>query len=304
MPKVLGVKVGSVDASDEVTKKDRIHVRRKRITSTSYVLGDTLSDTEEDILATSGIPALWSPLRGALCKSRTPKEVDRVINPNTGVACGLWEVTAEFDSDVDPDECTDDPSCKTPIVRWHGETEEEVLEKDAITGEPVQTAAGEPILITSPYVLPVLEIKRYETYPFDPNVMLDYSHRTNAEVFWGAPIGSALMLPMEVDEETINQVKYAVPTYRIKFKIKPDLDEPWKARVLHHGFQYLDENEGGSGSGSACGEGIVYRDKFGNSATINLAEDGTLLPLCDPPNFLEFNRFTKIDFNNLSLGPF
>lgn len=294
MPTLLGVKDGSHTATSSLESRDDVKVQVIKHSRTWYVLADDTSQREADITATPGLPGLFTLDEGAWAVGATARDTMRVRHPVTGVAAALWEVTINFDSSIDPDD-DEDPEDKPPTVRWYGETEEEVLEKDAITGDPVQTDAEEPIIITTPIILPVLEIKRYELYPFDPTTMLDYSHHTNSTAFWGAPTGSALMLPMEVDEETIEGVKYVVVTYRIKFKIKPDLAEPWKARVLHHGFKYR----------TAPGQPpVIYKDKHGNPATINLTAGGTKLPDGDPPEYLEFNRFQKANFNTLSLGPF
>lgn len=294
MPTMLGIKDGGVRARDNIRQRDQIWIPEKKFSIDYYVMSDTISQTEDDVILTPGVPPLLFPLRGAICKGRDANEMHRITHPVTGVPAALWVIRANFDSRLDPTE-PEDPTAKTPIVRWHGETEEEVLEEDAITGDPVETAAKEPILITTPFVMPVLEIRRYELYPFDPNIMLNYSHRTNSTDFWGAPEGTALMLPMEVDEETIENVKYCVVTYRIKFKIKPDVAEPWQARVLHHGFKYR----------SAAGaEPEVYMDKHGNPATVNLNDDGTLLPAAADAKFLTFNRFKKVNHNTLTLGPF
>lgn len=298
--KVLGVKEGSIESNLTLEKRKGTSVYKKSFRRTYYVLGDDLDDTEEDVFNTPGVPTYYTLLRGCYCRSIVAREINQVIHPTTGTACGLWEVDADFDSDVNPDD-DERPENKPPKIRWHGETEEEVLEKDAITGNPVQTAAGEPILITTPYVTPVLEIRRYEIFPFDPDIMLSYSHRTNSTTFWGAPAGSALMLPMDVDEEMVkpakdeDPIRYAVVTYKIKFKIKPGLAEPWKARVLHHGFKHR----------PAIGKPpVIYRDRYGNPATINLDANGVKLADGAAPQYLEFNRFQKADFNALTLGPF
>lgn len=298
MPKILGVDNGSISASHSLEKKDKFWVKKKTYKLVYLVLADSLADDEEDILATAGIPPLFYPYNGTVCKKRTPTETTRVVHPVSGVSSALWEVACDFDSDIDPDQ-NQDPDQKTPTVRWYGETDEEVLEKDAITGDPIETEAGEPIIITTPVVHPVLEISRYEPYPFDPDTMLDYAHHTNSTVFWGAPQGSALMLPMEVDEEIIEKVKWCKVVYKIKFRIKKDgggmMQDTWKARPLHHGFKYR----------KVAGEPPqVFTDGQGNPATVNLTAGGVLLPQGNPPEYLSFNRFTKTDFNALSLGPF
>lgn len=293
MPTVLGIKEGSIGADFSKVKKQDVWTDAKAFDLTYYVLGDSINDREDEIILASGIPPLGYPLRGCYCKKLTPTETNRVANPSTGTPVGLWEVKANFDDDYTPED-DQPPTSKPPVIRWHGETEEEILEKDVETGDPVQTDADEPILITTPFVLPVLEIKRWENYPFDPNTMLDYSHHVNSAEFWGAPVGSALMLPMEVDEETAEGIKYCVVTYKIKFKIKPDLDEPWKARVLHHGSKYRK---------NAGQPPVQCQDRYGNPTTFNLAEGGTKLAEGAEKVFKDFSRFQKANFNALSLDP-
>jgi len=303
MPTVIGKKDGSHSAGYRIEKQDKIEIVMKSWSDVWYVLADTVDQDDDLILMASGLPTLYDISNGAYCKNKKAKAVTRVRHPVTGAATELWEVAIDFDNDIDPDQGDeDDPTNKPATIRWHGETEDELLEKDPITGEAIETDAGEPILMTSPFVMPVLEIKRYESYPFNPNTMLNYSHRINSTAFWGAAEGTALMLPMEVDQETIEGVIYAVVTYRIKFKIKEGQDEPWKAHLLHHGFKYRPE---------AGGKPEIFKDKHGNPATVNLkteadnpGEGGTLLPDGDPAEYKEFNRFTKANFNTLSLGPF
>lgn len=296
MPTLLGIKDGTRDASYGLEKRDKISVLKKQWKIDYYVLADSTLDTEDDILATAGIPSLFSFWNFAWVKGYKAKELQSVIHPVTGVLSVVWQVTVELDSSIDQADDEEDPTNRTPAVRWSGETEDELLEEDPITGDPIQTDADEPIILTTPVVMPVLEIKRYELYPFDPTIMLAYSHRTNSTTFWGAPAGSALMLPMEVDEETIEGVKYCNVTYRIKFKIKPSLTEPWKARLLHHGFKYR----------PAAGKPPqAAQDKHGNPITVNLVNGtGEKVADGDPPEYKEFNRFAKVNFNALALGPF
>lgn len=306
MPKVIGVDDGSIGSNFSLEKKDKIYITRKTWSIKYFVLADNAFQTEDNIYGTAGLPVLWSVANFGVCQSLKIDEKSSVFrHPNTGVKTILWTVKANFDSQIDIDQ-DEPPAAKTPTVRWTGETEEEVLERDPITGVEVATEAEEPIILTTPIILPVLEITRYEGYPFNPNIMLDYCHHTNSTTFWGAPPGSALMMPMDVDEEVIEQVRYVRVTYRIKFKIKKDgatfLQDTWKARVLHHGFKRRLE---------AGAEPETYTDEKGNPATVNLktnelhpGEGGMKLDNNAPAEYLEFNRFTKVNFNNLFLGPF
>ncbi len=298
MPQVIGVENGTIGA-DESLQFRKIWVRHKKLSITYLVLSDDQTQTEDDILAASGIPPLFYPLNGCRCKKRTPKEDTRVIHPITGVAASLWKVECEFDSEVKAED-DQPPESKPPVVGWRGLTEEELLEDDAITGEPIQTTAEEPIFLKGPTTIPVLDITRYEQYPFDPDVMLRFANRTNSAPFWGAPVGTVWMEPMDVGEETIEQVKYNKVRYSLKFKIRYNagggmIPNTWLARPLNHGFKYRE---------SANKAPVIYFDKHGHPATVNLAADGTRLPAESPPIRLAFNRTTQIDFNILSLGPF
>ncbi len=301
MPQVLDLVDGSTSSKREVTKKEGgIALVKKSFSMTYVVLGDTLLTTEDDVYDTTGIPRLYSLLRGALCKSLDAKVVERIVHPVTGFQAELWEVTANFDSEIDNeneenDEDNNDPTGRTPTISWSGGTEEEVFEEDAITGDAILNTVGEKLLVMTPVITPVLSIKRYETFPFEPNIMLNYGNRVNEGAFWGAPAGACLMLPMEVEDETVDKVRYAVVTYKVKFRIKPGVDEPWKAKLL---------NEGTLVRPAAGEHPIKATDGKDNARRVNLAENGTKLALGADPIYVEYNRFAKANFNALNLGPY
>lgn len=302
MPRVLGIKDGSYK-SDVQTQRVRGNRWKdtKRFSQTYIVLADDDTQTDSDIQNTTGIPPKFYPLYGCYCVAHHPVEVATIKHPVTGVTTILWEVTVDFDSDVDPDE-DDLPESRPPKTRWIGEVEEEVLERDTVTGAAIQTANYERILVTTPAVLPVLEITRWEFYPFNPLVMLFYANRVNRTWFWGAPPGTALMLPMEVGEyELMNGIKYVPVTYRIKFKLRPDpsnpailLQNPWKARVLHQGYAVRP---------AAGVTPEIHVDANERPTMVNLNLDGTENTSATPV-YLEWNRFALADLNALSLGPF
>lgn len=314
MPTLLGIKNGDQFNTDiSLVRRDKILFPQKKLTIDYFVMSDLLSQREDEILVTPGIPPLYFPLRGTFVTGQKAKEDTRIIHPVTGFAASLWTVTIDFDSNIDPEQ--DNPGAPesiAPTVRWYGETEEEVLTEDLKTGKAIQTAAEEPIILTTQKVIPVLEIKRYEFWPFDPNVMIDFSHKINSEEFWGAPKGSALMLPMEVEEENIQGIKYNRLTYRIKFKIEKFadgglLEDTWDATVLHHGFKFrpfIGVGPPPPFETPNVGEPEIARDKHKNPITVNLDIFGGKLIDGADPDFLSFTRFSNIDFNQLSLGPF
>ena len=302
MGKVIGEKNAANLGGDQLSKKEKYFITEGNLTRIYYVLGSSLSEREPSILNSPGIPALGSVLLGTVCKTRNAKEVTRVNDPKTNTPTILWEVTVTFDTDVDFED--EDPEDMTPKIRWYGETEDEVLERDAITGEPIITKPGDILLITHPLVLPVLEVKRFEVYPFDPTIILQYANKVNADTFYGAPPGTALMMPMSTEEQVIKEVKYNLVTYTIKFKLKENPDAPgtlltdsWKSRPLHHGVRYFPLDPPGSPP-------RVFTDANGNPATVNLDDNGHILPDGFDPVYLEFHRFAKVAFNTLGLGPF
>jgi len=314
MPTILGVKRSDITHTKESKKTGKLRVIEKKFNRTHYVLADTIDQSIEIIQATTGLPQIYDTENGASVINVETEEVDNVVHPNTGVATTLWEHKSEYDSSVDPNEHRpgeeDDPTIKTPTVRWSGEIEEELMEED-VNGKAVATVLGEQIIATKQYVMPILEITRYENFPFDPNIILNYTSKINSQEFWGAKPGTALMLPMEVDEETVAQVRYAIVKYRIKFKIKPGEDEPWKLRLLHQGYKYLPV-KGDANYKPVYNEerGIYIQPPRVNTPTeggspelVNLNLDGTR-NFTDKPVFVEFDQFEKINFNNLSLGPF
>lgn len=310
MATLLGMVDGSMEHSRGITKKDKSFVRKNSWKSTYYVMSDDFDEDLDDIYAV--VVPIGYFYNGAVCKDRKAKQTNTVVNPITHQYADLYEVDCDFDSEFDADggeegggeggeggegDNNKPPEEKTPTVNWSSEMEDELLEQDALTGDPVITKAGEPIQVTAPVTIAVLQIKRYELFPFDPNKIFDYGNHTNSIAFWGAPAGTALLLPMEAEQEVVEGVKYANVTYTIKFKLRGNIADAdtWKARPLHAGHFYRE----------IAGEPpVIWKDRQGNPGVINLTFFGTKLPDGSPPEFLEFNRFRQVDFNALNLGPF
>lgn len=302
MPKILGIKDGS-PSSDYTVNPGTITFEDRDGSRTYYILADTLDDTHADIRATTGVPQLYALISGGFYVDKhSVKEHGRVLHPVTNVATILYELEVHYTNKINPNQQDSEqpPESRSPVIRWTGTVEDETVDED-VNGTPLQTTAGEKIIATVPVVYPVLEIKRYELYPFDPDVILDYSYRINSSTFWGAKRGSALMLPMECDEQIIEGEKYHYVTYRIRFKIRPDLAVPFKARILHEGTQYF----ANPGDKAANIDPIKALDENGNPLTVNLkVADGTKLGPNDPAEFIEFDLNDEADFNDLNLGPF
>lgn len=308
MPYVIDIKHSTRQGSTELASKGKLFIQRGDWSVTYYVIGDSLSDTPNDIIGASGIPPLYYPLYDGYCNKITPKEVSRTKNPRTGAICGLWEVTCEFDTDIDPNsEAGGDgtPDLKPPQWRWTGEQEEQPLTEDVLTGEPVVTGAGEPILITTPFWYPILEIRRYEKLStWDDDTILDYSNTLNLVQFWGAKMGCARMLPIETDfVETIESAQYVPVTYKIKFKMVWDQSSldwkfySWLIEVPHRGVLYR------KAPGAEPEPHATAETKW-QITEVELNADGTKnTSLLEPYKYLSFNGLLFSNFNDLSLGP-
>jgi hypothetical protein len=303
MPKVIGIENSKLGGETTLEKKKQHWHRRQRDRITFLVLGDSLDDTRWDIEATPGIPIIGEPYLGGICKSVRSDEISRVVNPNTGVPCGLWSVDAEWDNSIDDDD--KEPTDRTPKVSWSSESENEVLYTD-IFGVNLVTGCGEPLFHELPVVLPVLTVTRYEHYPFDPDVILNNVNHVNSAPFYGAPLGCAFMKDISTEEEVIEKIKYVKASYQIKFKLKRGVggnfeEHGWAAKLLHQGHKFRDTD----------GKVKVWQDANGQPATVNLwyqngigQAGGQLLPEGQDYEYLVFYGFGETDFNNLALGPY
>jgi len=309
MPTLIDIKNDGIDAKVGTVMRGNVRIPHKTFSTEYIVISDTINDREDEILATSGLPPLFFQMRGAYCINRTAKEVTRLArHPTTFVPCARWAVICEFDSHVDDDEANEEGlplDQKRPSVRWYGEQQDELLvEEKEIEGEktgPIQTFNGEPLNVTAPMLLPILEVRRYEIWPFNPNIMLDYANHVNDSPFYGAPKGTALMLPMEVSQEMNNNIRYNVIVYRIKFKMKKKdgdfVENTWFKKVLHEGYRIRKV---------VGGPVVVNRDGQGHPISKNLSLT-TGMVLADDPALAEYKIFEiygEVDFNALNLGPF
>jgi hypothetical protein len=308
MPKLIGIEDASVDAEYNLEKKDGgLRYIKKKFGLCYLVISDNHSQTEDDIRAlTVGLPAIGTPVSGCWCVRQKFKERGRIKHPVTGVPAILWEGLFDFSSDYNSDhegDQNENPTSAPPVVRWQAEMEDEILERDPITGRRILTSAGEPITVKIPVAHPILEVTRMENAPFDPDIILTYVNHVNSSTFYGAPPGCALMLPIEADEQDVNGTMYAQVRYRVKFNVKRrgsvGLEaETYMLRLLDQGYYYRPE------PGKPA---IQALDKNAQPITVNLKADGTRLPSTAPDSaahFVNFNKYPRADLNLLNLGPF
>jgi hypothetical protein len=291
---------------------------RKRFVD-EYLIRGGANENEDTILATSGLPTLWSFTRGAFCQKMSADEDETHAGSGS-----LWTARFEYDSKIDSDNQSQGgvgggglpdfqpPENLQPKWSWSSEEIEEVIETDQIDTDPVTgklkpiiNKVGEKLLLTRPVQIPVLTITRFQA-SFSPSTIYNFASHVNSEEFWGFPPHTALMgtpvdSPYPFQNRTIRQVQYT-----IKFNTKKNRNGDligWKSEVLHEGWNFWEY---------VPNQGIVvkkpFKDKHGHRYKGLLTPNGEQLP---PnletgeynPNYLEFNRFPETDFNALSLGP-
>jgi hypothetical protein len=299
------------------------YLKRKTFQDCHYVLSDTIDDTEDDVGDFDELPQIDDEKNGTHVVGRKFKEMNTVRHPVTGVLATLWEVEVSYDSRYPGGDGegggtgnTEDPTDMRPKRRRYVEQEKEALTRDASTGLPVVTQAGEPIQAEKHQAIYVVEIERFEPFPLDGQKYLDYVNHTNSGPFMGAPRGCAWLAEMEDEEVIVNGNVYAKVIYRLKFKIR-QYDDPqtsdvdstpqedgWMVEVLHQGFMYRPE---------AGDDPQMYIDpKTKQPARVNLKVDtsdpngplfagGTLLEENADAQFLKFHEFPYTDFGPLNL---
>jgi hypothetical protein len=106
MPQIIDTTTAADGYAGEYRISDRrFGLLNKKFSIVYQVLADNASQTEDDILTTTGLPGIYTYLRGGYCVSKKAKE------ENT--AALLWEVTCDFDSNINPTNAgeTDPTSC-------------------------------------------------------------------------------------------------------------------------------------------------------------------------------------------------
>jgi len=310
--------LGEINAANEdrfsVVHKNRYWTLRAQLQRQYNVLSDDLTQTSTDIIEnTPELPRLLQKLQGVKCVEVTAEEDERVSFNGTDRI--LWLVTAKFDTDTgegtgggNDDEGEDQPPTERAVkTRWYGENEQEQMFFDRVDRKvPVTTVVGEFIYLEHPVVRPILEIQRIEYAPFNPFIQLAFANRVNSSLFFGAPRGCALMMPMVTRELVIESYLYIEVTYTIKFAMREDPDNPgtfledqWKAEPLHEGNYCKDENN----------EINRCVDPKGRPTRALLEQDGSqvfdvqdyLANTAEEDIYLSFNRYQYADFNLLQL---
>jgi hypothetical protein len=301
--KSLGIENGSIGADISVEKSSSglFYIFQKSGTRVYLVLSKNLSQTENDIAATAGIPQIGDVLNGAIVQRVKPKEVERVIHPTTHAAAILWAVTVETDSRIEASQLQADPTDLRPKRKWYTEKENERVEVD-LFNQVLETPATEPLNVEMPMVNLILEIERYENYPTNPAAIFQFCGSTNSGTFYGAPIGTVLLDDIQSDEEFIDQQVYIKVRYVFKFRIRwVDGDTAGTiASDTYHTKEFLNQGYLYFKTPTAE-EPITFLDAHGHPKKINLTADGQLLPDGADPTFTTWELVPYADFGSLNL---
>jgi hypothetical protein len=299
----MGHLLGPVDGSFNATSNWKVvhgfYFLHRTFQESYNVIGDNLEETFPEVLPnTPGLPQEGDVKREATCRGHRLREQTTVIKAD-GFPSTLFVIDCEFDNMIDFESITvpalEDHRAKRS---WDGVMEEVEFFRDVDTNDPIQTKAFERIYSKVEAPFPILQIQRWEYGPFDPDTIIAYVGRCNLTPFYGAPTGTALMLPIQTEELWYNRTLFVQVTYRIKFWLDIDgtdgsaRSDTWRnAEFVHQGTQYL-ENAGDFIAKQAV-------DEDGNPITVNLAADGTK----GGPSTLIFKKRAYAEFNNLILGP-
>lgn len=291
------------NAEDRVYFEDGRWVITANVKRVYEVWTDNCSDTEDDVLSVVGIPPLFSTILGIPCVGRSVKELGEFIH--NGQQKWRWHVTCGFDSNIDVNQSDQPPDARTPEVRWTTETVEEMLHF-SVDDPPqlITTSAYEAVPIAVQIAQPVLEIKRFEVWPFDPDIILQYVSTLNSGPFYGAPEGCAQMMSIDSVKSKIEDQFYSNTTYKIRFKMRHDgsfnfVPNTFQGLLRDHGTQYLKTKDDG------VTKEIVKNIVEGEIVKVGL--DGAGSPVdaqTTQPAIIPWNIYPKTNFNNLNLGPY
>lgn len=309
MPTLIDLIRGQRSGSKELDQKSI----RKTLQEKYLVLGDNLNQTQNEILATAGLPPLGSVVTttngvSVFVKSASVNEVDTVTYG--GTLRGLWEVeydySSDFSSQSDQDKSQETtPENIVPTWSWSTDHDQVILTRDAKTKSPIVNPVDEPILVEVQKPMPVLTITRIQT-TFDPLTIFKFCGKVNKTNFWTSLPGTVLCDDISDEEHDVAGLRRRKVTYKFKFKLEfltagnfnTFLQDTWILQQINIANSYYKTANTPASRTAFQIEGKPYQG-FVNA-------DGTKFTpanLTDPHPATDIYLYEEAEFNDLKLGP-
>lgn len=244
------------------------------------VEADSLTATRLSVLATTGLPQVGITVTSggaAVCRSiDATRRVEQRL---------LWDVTAEFSSEVDERQGTQsvqgDPTEWIPIYETKFERLQEVVTRDA-AGTCVANSAGQPFengILRSRFI-PIWEFFQLEASTVTDEQVIARNEVVNDAVFKGRAIKTLLCTVLS----SVVGFYYGDRRRLTRYALRYNWDT-WKHKRLDVGTVYL-----------SSGAHKPYLDSAGNVILGGLNGAGAKVTTGSPPSVLEFDLYSTATF--------
>lgn len=217
------------------------------------------------------------------CRSATAKRVSPI----------MFEVDVNYKSKTkDPEE---NPLLAPPDISFGTLSSTEEIDED-VDGNPLNTAAGEPITGVKIPVGDLSATVNKNLATFDPASIYVYSNTVNSAQFMGFAAGVVRVHNISAKIVYADDLTYWNVTVQFHFRypVKTTAERAWWKRLRHEGTVAL----------NADGEPERITDANGEikGGKTMLREDGTIETDPDIAHWVEFQVFRTTDLNGMGLG--
>ena len=219
------------------------------------------------------------------CRSATATRVSPVMFE---VECIYKSKTKDKD-----DNPLDDP----PEISYGVISSTEEIDED-IDGNPINTAAGEPITGVKIQLADLSATVTKNLASFDPAAIYKYTNTVNSSQFMGFAAGVVRIHSISAKIVYTDDLTYFTVTvvFHFRYPVNTSASKAWWKRIRHEGTFYLVE----------AGKNLIRRFETDDNELIGgkgmLKEDGTKETDLQQGNWLEFQVYRTENFNSLGLG--
>lgn len=246
-----------------------------------FVLSDNILDSNQTIYSTAGLPTVGvstSPSGLGVCTGKSGSR-------DSGNQF-LWRIVCSFSTEVEERQSSYDPGTDpevwVPIYETKFERLQEVVTVDK-DGDPIANSAGQPFPggMTVTRLIPIWEFFQLEPESVTDEVIMDRNETVNSTTFKGR---AAKTLLLTVNSSVVGYY-YGTRRRLTQYSIRYNKDN-WRHKRLDVGEAYLD-------SGSLKPYLVEGRLVMGP-----LDGAGAKVTPGSPPEILEFDRYTELDFSS------